>query len=207
MVLGRYAVTGKFLYAFLLWNLFLAVVPYAVALLMRGAAANLRGRRTKAASVVVLSLLWLVFYPNAPYLFTDFIYLFKRTFVERPAGIPVGSEAIVWYDIVMSSAFAFVGHFIGLVSAYFVHGVLRSTFGRVVSWAVIALAMVMSGFGIYLGRFSRLNSWDLVTRPAEAFAEVFSSLGDFRAILFSAVFSLFVGVTYLMLYAFKRARF
>ncbi|MCX7024984.1 MAG: DUF1361 domain-containing protein [Spirochaetes bacterium] len=207
MFFVRFAVTGRALYGFLVWNLFLAGVPYLIALGVLTAERRMTGPRPRAIIVMALSVLWLIFYPNAPYLFTDFIYIFRRTFLWRAPIVPivpVGLEALVWFDIVMSSAFAFIGHFIGLVSIYLIQASLRAVAGRSVAWASVVLAMLLSGFGIYLGRFSRLNSWDLLVRPYHAFPEIFSSLGDAKALLFSAAFSLFVGVTYLMLYAFKR---
>jgi uncharacterized membrane protein len=61
---------------------------------------------------------------------------------------------------------------------------------------------MLSGFGIYLGRFNRLNIWDIVTTPYETTLEITSSIFSLRALLFSIGFSLFTFVTYIALYNF-----
>ena len=67
--------TGDTYYRFLVWNLFLAWVPFLFAL---GAYAV--ARRGGGPAVVVLGILWLLFFPNAPYLITDFIHLSESPF-------------------------------------------------------------------------------------------------------------------------------
>ena len=62
--------TGDSFYRFLVWNLILAWVPFGLAL-----AAYDRARRHLDVVVGVLAVLWLLFFPNAPYVLTDFIHL------------------------------------------------------------------------------------------------------------------------------------
>jgi uncharacterized membrane protein len=39
-------------------------------------------------------------------------------------------------------------------------------------WAVAIASLLASGFGIYLGRFLRWNSWDIVTAPSSLLHQV-----------------------------------
>ena len=58
------------------------------------------------------------------------------------------------------------GLLLGYASTAEVHRVLQRRAGRVVGWSVACAALMLSGFGIYLGRFLRWNSWDMVSDPA-----------------------------------------
>ena len=207
LFLVRWIVTGYGYYGFLIWNLFLACVPFVISLIVIIVEQLVLTRVYKITLIILFTIPWLVFYPNAPYLFTDFIYIFNRAFLLTTPQTPlIGMEGLVWFDIILSSAFAFTGHFIGLVSVYLIHTTLKKVANRMTAWILIFLAMVFSGFGIYLGRFSRLNSWDLIVNPGHSLSEIISSLCNTKALMFSAVFSLFIVATYMMFYAFKRIR-
>ena len=88
-------------YRFLDWNLFLAWIPLALAL-----AALASSRHGRGFLTFVLGILWLLFFPNAPYMLTDFIHL--RQSPTTP----------LWYDGLMISSFAWTALLLGLVSLY-----------------------------------------------------------------------------------------
>jgi len=202
----RYSLTGRFMQGYLIWNLTLSVVPVAIAWL----GVEFGARRTSPpawlAHLVVLAsfLAWLVFYPNAPYLFTDFIHVVRRAGLGSVAAPWLSEYNLLWYDIVMNSAFAFTGHYLGLVSMYLMHGTMRRMYGRVAAWLMMAPPIVLSGFGIHLGRFSRFNSWDLFLHPVAATRIIVRSMSDPAAVLFSLAFSLFIALTYVIFYVLKR---
>jgi uncharacterized membrane protein len=132
----------------LLWNLFLAVVPLFMSVAFQAASAR---RRSLLAGVCFL--LWLLFLPNAPYILTDLIHL-----APRP-GVPL------WYVLAMLLSCAGTGALLGYLSLLNVHLVIERKFGKVVGWIVAAASLMLCGFGIYLGRFLRWNSWDAFTNP------------------------------------------
>ncbi len=204
LLVVRVAVSGKSSYAFLVWNLVLAIVPFVVAgsgayLVARGS-----GARARRVVSVAAALLWLAFYPNAPYIFTDFIHVFNRTFLQGRPSEWIGLNALVWYDIIMNSAFAFAGHFMGLASMWLIQGCVARAWGKAAARILVAIAILLSGFGIYLGRFSRLNSWDVVFSTKLVLREVGQALADPKAIMFSLAFSTFIFLTYAALIFFKR---
>ena len=53
----------------------------------------------------------------------------------------------------------------GIVSLKMMHDLVRRAIGGVGGWAFVTSVALLSGFGIYLGRFERWNSWDVLTRP------------------------------------------
>ena len=209
LVVLRYALTGRFSQGYLLWNLLLAAVPGFIGVLAAARVARIRvaeapSRKAAAAWGVAGFLAWMAFYPNAPYIFTDFIHVISKANLGSPAAAWMSELDLLWYDIVMNSAFAFVGHYLGLVSMYVVHGMLRDLFGRVAGWTLLAPAMLLAGLGIHLGRFERFNSWDLVFNPFSALSAALDALADPASLLFSLVFAVFIGLTYLIFYLVKR---
>jgi uncharacterized membrane protein len=170
--LARWAMTGRGM-NFLIWNLFLAAIPVGVALIAR--------HHHSRPWFWGLLLVWLFFFPNAPYIVTDLMHI--RT--ARPANL--------WLDVLVLGAFAITGLVSGLVSLRWMHeALLRRAFSARVGWAFVALVSLLSGFGVYLGRFQRWNTWDIVTRPTELLAEAWSALTETHVLGFSLLFSLVV---------------
>lgn len=136
-------------FLFLVWNLALAWVPFALAL---GVAA-VHGRGGPRPLLWLLGVAWLLFLPNAPYILTDFIHL------GRIHGAPL------WFDTALIGTFAAAGLALGLASLLVVHQVVEVRAGRLRGWAVALGSLALSAVGTYLGRFPRFNSWDVVTDP------------------------------------------
>ncbi len=182
--------TGDSFYQFLVWNLFLAWVPLVCA----GAAFARARRRGLDLFVIVLLLLWLLFFPNAPYMLTDFIHVGERSSVP------------LWYDALMLSSFAWTALLLGFASLYLVQMVVRSVLGTAWSWVVVAAALALSSFGVYLGRFVRFNSWDALLRPGRVAHVISNQLEDPfqhpRMVAVLVVLTAFLLVGYAVLYAF-----
>jgi uncharacterized membrane protein len=204
LVLLRYGLTRHFSQGYLVWNLFLAAVPIGIAWLGEYGVARCTSVRLAPACGFAAFLVWLLFFPNAPYLFTDFIHVVRKANLGYVAADWLSPMDLLWYDIVMNSAFSFVGHYMGLVSVYIMHGTMMRLFGRPLGWAMMLPAVLLSGFGIHLGRFSRLNSWDLFLNPLEAISAIGDAMAVPSALLFSLVFAFFIGLTYLIFYISKR---
>jgi uncharacterized membrane protein len=202
----RVAISGTTFYRYLVWNLLLAMAPYVIAAvgvhLLAGTGAG--RERSRALIAMATAALWIVFYPNAPYIFTDFIHVINRTYLRSPPTDWLSLNALLWYDLLMNAAFAFIGHFIGLVSMWLIQTSFEKLWGARAARFLVAVAILFSGFGIYLGRFSRLNSWDLAYDPRRVLSEVADAMADPKALLFSAAFSLFIFLTYAALVVFKR---
>jgi uncharacterized membrane protein len=174
----------------LVWNLILAWVPLGLALLVYD-----RAEHGRARGAVVAAAMWLLFFPNAPYIVTDFVHL-------------RGSEGrAYWFDLVLIATVATTGLLLGFVSLFLVHAVVRRAAGAVAGWAFVAAALLLSSLGVYLGRVWRWNSWDALVRPwvvIERLARAVLS-PEPRPVAFMLVFTLFLGATYCGFYALARA--
>lgn len=149
LVMLRAMWTHSGYYLFLLWNLFLAVVPLVASALLRRAAER---NATDLLQIALLAL-WLLFLPNAPYILTDLVHL-----------TPDGSR-LYWYDLGMVLSCAGTGLLLGYASLFEVHELFERRFGERFGWSVAVVALLASGYGVYLGRVQRWNSWDVVTNP------------------------------------------
>jgi uncharacterized membrane protein len=171
------------------WNLFLAWLPMLGALV----AYNLGKRYGKRAWPLILPFLlgWLLFFPNAPYILTDFVHLGSRV------GAPW------WYDLLMIATYALTGLFLGLVSLYLMQSLIRRAFGAVSSWVFTLFVLALTGFGVYLGRFPRYNSWDLLTDPTALLSDIWLRLSNplaySRTFVFSMLFSLSLAAMYFVM--------
>ena len=149
LILLRVERTGSRYYLFLIWNLFLAGIPLVASTSLR-LTRYLRLPRIIEAGCFGL---WLLFLPNAPYILTDLLHLTAK------------SPAPAWYDLALLLSCAGTGLLLGYLSLVDVHDLVARTLGRTFGWALALSSLLLSGFAIYLGRFLRWNSWDILLRP------------------------------------------
>jgi len=174
----------------LVWNLFLAWIPFALAYL----AYALSWKKPLLYYMLpITASLWLIFFPNAPYILTDLQHLARYS-----------ASAPLWYDVILMVWFSWTGLLLGLVSLYLMHDIIHRTFGRLPGWAFVFIVSGLSSFGVYLGRFVRFNSWDLLNDPKEVAVTVLGLVIDpsMRVIAFTVLFAVFYLFVYITLYSF-----
>lgn len=137
---------GKISFVYILWNIFLAFVPYFISSFL---VILLKEGKLKKIIAVVGIFLWLIFIPNAPYLVTDLIHL------STPRSIPI------IYDIFLLFSSAAVGLMLFSHSLFQIEQFIKSRYSRRSSILLITIIMIMISFGVYVGRVLRFNSWDI----------------------------------------------
>lgn len=183
--------TGSSRYSFLVWNLFLAWIP-----LIAASWAFASARRGIGALVVGLLIVWLLFFPNAPYVLTDFKHLNENANGASP----------LWYDALMLSSFAWTALMLGFASLYLVHAIVARRANAAVGWVVVVVVLGLGSVGVYIGRFAHFNSWDVFTRPRHVLSvigrETSSPLHDPKMVGALLALTAFLFVGYLAVYAF-----
>jgi uncharacterized membrane protein len=190
---GRVYLSRTFSHSNLVWNLFLAWIPFVCSFL----AATIYSARPRDWWLLLLpGGMWLIFFPNAPYIVTDLQHL-----ADRPR-VPY------WYEIIMFATFAWTGCFLAVASLRVMQTLVKNYVGWFASWFFAAVALSLGGLGIYLGRFSRWNSWDLFLRPKAILYDIASHLVDplsnLRFFGFTLAFTAFLLVCYLMFISVRR---
>lgn len=179
-------------YLFLNWNLVLAWMPLWLAFLLwrLDRRRDRRGRR-RLLMMTLVFVGWLLFLPNSPYIVSDLMHLNPRDNVP------------LWYDAIMLFSFAWNGLILGFVSLWIVQQLAARWFGPVVGWVLVMLTLTATGFGIYLGRFGRWNSWDVLIDPLGLIKQVMEYLlnpFDYpRTVGVTLLFGGFLFVAYLTL--------
>jgi uncharacterized membrane protein len=137
---------------FMLWNLYLAVIPTVVALVIF--------RKPMRVGVAWLAgfAVWLLFLPNAPYVLTDVMHL-RRDLLTSPTRLHTYAVLLTY------SAFFAVGLISYVVSLQLFRKFLHSTIPSRLVLPVLLSVHALSVVAVYIGRFMRVNSWDVVTAP------------------------------------------
>jgi uncharacterized membrane protein len=189
LLLYRVERTGSPSYEFLIWNLFLAWIPFGAALALY----DLNRRGQSAALQITFAATWLLFLPNAPYIVTDFLH------VGQIGGAPI------WYDAVLVATFAGTGMVLGLGSVLLVQAAVAKTAGEVWGWLMLAPILVLCSAGIVLGRVYRFNSWDALAQPQRLLHVVASHLADpagsLHGVFLLGTIAGCLAVAYLVLYS------
>jgi uncharacterized membrane protein len=156
LTIARIVYTGTLMFTWLNWNLFLAWVPYYISsYIMRKP--WLMDQRIKFA---FLFFAWLVFIPNSFYLITDIFHFELR----KP--VPL------WFDLALILSFVWNGIFLGVLSVNQMEKIIYAKWGWKNDWIFIFGIMWLNAFGVYVGRYLRYNTWDIVTNPLALFNDI-----------------------------------
>ncbi|PKP15335.1 MAG: DUF1361 domain-containing protein [Bacteroidetes bacterium HGW-Bacteroidetes-23] len=154
LLLIRAKVTQSVFFFFLIWNLFLAFIPYLISFFLFTSVTFQERRSLRIGTLLV----WLLFLPNSFYLLTDFVHLNK--FPDVP----------FWFDLVLVSSFSITGFALGLFSIRTIEKIIQLHYSKTQSKIMLFCILYLTAFGIYLGRFLRFNSWDLLSNPIDLFS-------------------------------------
>mgnify|MGYP001792027394 CR=1 FL=1 len=146
LLLVRFIYSSTTDYSFYGWNTFLAAIPYMVSTQL------LKLKKIHILTVIMLAV-WLAFLPNAPYMITDMLHYEER--------LPVP----FWYDILLVISAAWNGLILGLVSLMNVENFLSRHLKPVSVKLCVFMSLFLCGYGVFIGRFLRFNTWNVITDP------------------------------------------
>jgi uncharacterized membrane protein len=191
LVFARVAYSESGRHMGLIWNLFLAWIPFMLAYFAHAVS----WRRASLYLIIpFIALLWLIFFPNAPYMLTDL-----QDLARRATGAPL------WYDVIIVVWCSWTGMLLGVISLYLMQDIIVRSFGRRAGWFFVFAISALSSFGIYIGRFVRLNSWDILQNPAETAQEILGIVIDpsRRLAAFTLLYTIFFLFIFLLFYSFS----
>ncbi len=136
-------------YLFLVWNLFLAFIPWLFSSIM------IINPNLKSKKLVIILLLfsWLLFFPNAPYILTDLFHL------NQWDSMPI------WFDLILILSFAWTGILFGFMSLWDIEIIIKNRIKPNMIPLISSVLLFIVSFGVYLGRYRRWNSWDIIRKP------------------------------------------
>lgn len=153
LIACRMYITRELLFIFLVWNLFLAWIPFYVSALLQ-----LFKQKRRVSYLLLIT--WLLFFPNSLYLITDLIHVGR------------GSDFPRWFDAILIFSAAVLGLLMAFISLYRVEQFLETKMKQRVVHALMIFILFLGSFGVYLGRFLRWNSWDVLHQPHRLFVSI-----------------------------------
>jgi uncharacterized membrane protein len=110
----------------------------------------------------------------------------------------------LWYDVILLIWFSWTGMLLGIVSLNLMQEIIKRQINRPTGWIFVILVAGLSSVGLYVGRFIRLNSWDVLQNPGAIASNLSEWLTDpsLRSLGFISLYTLFFIFVYLTLYAF-----
>lgn len=182
-IISRMIFMDSIRYLSMVWNLFLAWVPYVLSFYFINTHRKISG--------YLLFSAWLLFLPNAFYLITDLIHLNGK------------GVRMLWFDAALLFACAFVGVLMGFISLIRAEAFLRKQFSPKRVFYLMPIIFFLNAFGIYLGRFERWNSWDIISKPASLLASIseniISPIENMKTWGVTVVFTILTSLLYLLL--------
>ncbi len=183
--------------AYLLWNIFLALVPFYLSIYLEKYSANVD---RKNYLQIIVFFLWFIFLPNTFYVLTDFFHIKANLY------IPNGSALIQFssiYNLLLVASFIWTSFLVGIISLRKVHLLINQRYSEKIGIYAVYVTVLCSSIGIYLGRILRLNSWDLIVAPFKFFDKLLYSsrnYSPFQATIFVMVLTAFILVIYSTFY-------
>lgn len=147
--------THELLFLSLIWNLFLGFIPFAISRYLM----DHPGWIQNNLKFAVLFTFWLLFIPNSFYIITDLFHL------EERSGIPM------WFDLALIFSFAWNGLLLGILSVRQMEKMMQTKWKWTEAFFIYPI-MSLNAFGVYLGRYLRYNSWDIISNPFQLVEDI-----------------------------------
>jgi uncharacterized membrane protein len=181
----RVIIWSKFSFLFILWNIFLAFIPFVISSLLLS---FFKENKLNKIFFVTGTILWVLFIPNAPYIITDFIHLGETRSVP------------VLFDIFLLFSSASVGLILFFYSLSHIEQIIKVKYKKNITYTIIGIILIIISFGLYLGRFLRFNSWDIFINHISLVKNIWKIIsqvaGHVEVYLYIALFFIFLLLSY-----------
>lgn len=198
---------GEFRQAYMLWNVFLAWIPFETSCIIYKTFVKNKNNTSMYIIIVICSVIWFLFYPNSPYILTDFIHLENNKYnilisqgsLYTNAKYIFNTDMGIWLDFFNIALGVWIGYMLGFISLFMMHKLVEKRFNGIIAWCFVFIMNILTGFAIYLGRFIRWNSWELIFNPSNILKLLFRDIHA-ESIKFTALFGLLNLFLYLINY-------
>lgn len=181
----RIVLFGNYSFSYMFWNIFLATLPFVVGTVLLFY--NSLGKLTKPLFIIG-GIMWILLLPNTFYLITDLIH------IDHSHSVPI------LFDALMLFSCAQFGLYAGIYSLSQMEQILNSKYSQKITSRWIMIIIILTSFGMYLGRFLRFNSWDIVTDAVslcKAILKIFTHPSlNVSAYTYTILFSVFIYLSY-----------
>ena len=190
LLMIRMKLHQSFYLLFLVWNLFLAIIPFAITTTL------ISTSKPHKIKLILAFGSWLLFLPNAPYIVTDLLHLNNSP------------QHLLWLDVLVIVSFAFNGLVLFMLSLSDMEKLLKLYIKSKFIFPIMLTIFGLTAFGIYLGRFLRYNSWEILNNPTAIFLDIIQIIfqPNIEAWIFTLTFGAFLAMSYFTLKAFSNSK-
>lgn len=178
LLLLRAKYTQSIYLFFMIWNLALAYVPLIISNYITS-----HFNRLSKIKFYFLMISWLAFIPNSFYIITDLVHLVRS------------KGNLFWLDSHIIFTATITGFWFGLISLDQINAALEKKYHTKTATIITASCTLLCGFGIYIGRILRFNSWDIITNPFTLLQQLLYSISK-ESILISLHFGIAITLFY-----------
>lgn len=140
---------------YLIFNAGLSFIPY----ILTSFCAN---NKERVLLCTILTLIAIVFYPNAIYMFTDFTHIKTRDYYEVLNGVVnYNMDYLVWIKLSCEVSLITLSLILSFESFLNILRTINCSTHLVASFIILLFFSAITGVALYLGRFLRFNSWDI----------------------------------------------
>lgn len=183
-----YNLTDKYIHYAMIWNLILAILPLFLSIILK-----IRLVEKSKILIFVFGTLWLLFFPNAPYMITDFIHISTIRFYTSGQ-----FNIISWVRLIHIGLGFLLGITVGMISLYNIHQSMLKFKNKMTVNVALVVISLLSGYAIYIGRLLRFNSWD-VLRPIVLLKTLIKNINTF-SFSCTLLFAFYILFTYFIFY-------
>lgn len=140
---------------YLIFNVGLSFIPYI--------ASGFTLTKKDSAIIVILGLLIsIIFYPNAIYMFTDFIHIKTSDYYKVISGeVVYVMDAINWIKLGAEVCLITLSLVLSYESFINMLKIIRCYGHKIAEFILLVFASAATSIAVYIGRFLRFNSWDI----------------------------------------------
>ncbi|RXI67407.1 DUF1361 domain-containing protein [Clostridium tetani] len=156
---------------YMIWNLLLAWIPLEISYFFKKVSTNKNKKKYSQTLIILLSVIWIISYPNAPYIITDLAHLNGNKYFEIINVNTEGTKFIfnndlnVWTDFFYIFIAVWISSIISFASLYINKQIIMEKYNNIFSWLFLFIVSIFSGFNIYLSRFENFRSWNVIIAP------------------------------------------
>ncbi|MEW8974366.1 MAG: DUF1361 domain-containing protein [Tissierellaceae bacterium] len=191
---------------YMIWNLILAWIPLSMVLVIDAIDKRYGERSWTRFIIIFMWILWILFYPNSPYMITDFIHISPNEYyLINPNYTPYSGQPKIlfnddiriWIDLINIAIGVWLGYTAGFISLYKNQKRLLRRFNSLISWIFVLIVNLLTGIAVHIGRFNRWNSWDIIFNPVNII-KIFQDIGNIKALKFILLFAAFNLILYVI---------
>lgn len=191
---------------YMIWNLLLAWIPLEISYFFKKVFGHKNRKKYSQTLIVLLSIIWVISYPNAPYVITELVYLNGNKYFElvnsKGTGVIFKNDLNIWKDFFYVFIGVWICSIISFVSIHINRKIIMERYNSAFSWIFLFLVAIFSGFNMYLSRIEQIRSWNIIINPYKTIVLIYKNINKLTfefSMLFAGIIIIMYMITNLLI--------